>query len=125
MGLMNRAQAMLNRNLGTAAGVSVTYSRGNEAVPLTAWVGRTQALTDGRSQTPQVKVDIGERDYLIPVAELHQSGFGEPQKGDRITEVLNGCEVTFEVSPAEGVPAWKWSDAERTRYRVLTKKRPQ
>jgi hypothetical protein len=120
MGVMARGQAMLNRTLGAAAGVSVIYSRGLEAVTLTATPG-IEERDETVQPTDRTRRDQRQRDYLIAAADLRQAAFGEPVVGDRLTEVIDGCEYTFEVMPLETEAAWRWSDFEKTRYRVHTR----
>lgn len=123
MGLMSRAAAMLNRNLGVAAGVSVVYTRAADpASPVTitaesgnCWVGRTAFASN---EVGKARLRWGDRDYLIAASALP----AEPDEGDRITETVNGVPVTFEVClPDTGEPAWRWSDPARTVYRLHVK----
>jgi hypothetical protein len=61
-----------------------------------------------------------DRDYLIRAENLP---FGTPRDGDRITETVDGAELTFDVQrPFTGEPAWRWSDAQRTVYRIHCKR---
>lgn len=121
MGLMQRGMAMLNRVMGQTAGVAITYARALESVAITvesggAWVG----LSDDRSvRNEGTRVEFSDRDYLVTVEAIAE--LGEPQEGDRITETINGVVCLFEVRPTDVGPAWEWSNAERTRYRIHTK----
>lgn len=119
--LISRGMEFLARSLGQAAGVEVTYARSAASVTLTAWVGRT---VFARTQSePGPSVIFGERDYLIPVADLVLAGSpAVPARGDRVTETIDGQAVTFEVAPVEGEPAWRYSDPARTLYRVHCKR---
>jgi hypothetical protein len=38
-----------------------------------------------------------------------------------VTEVIDGCEYTFEAVPLETEAAWRWSDFEKSRYRIHTR----
>ena len=121
MGLLDQASGWLTTQMQAAAAPAgaVTYVRGAERFDLTGrvWVGNTLFRRGPRDAGPAV--EWGERDYLIPVADL---SVGEPQKGDRIEEVLGGETLVFEVTPPAGEPAWRYSDHERTVYRVHTKR---
>jgi hypothetical protein len=123
MGLLHRGQAMLNRSLGTAGGVSVTYTRGATTVTIldtdgAAWVGRTAFAS---TQQGAARVEWGDRDYLILASAL--AALGEPQVGDRVAETVEGVELVFEVkTPRTGEPAWRYSDPTRTVYRVHAKR---
>jgi len=119
MGLLTRAQAWLAEKMPTAATPSgaVVYTRaagGTVTLTGAAWVGNTafkrQANEGGAALV------WGDRDYLIPVAEL---GATPPARGDRITETINGVAVVFEVgTQLVGEPDWRYSDPQRTVYRV-------
>lgn len=120
---------MLARNLATAAGVSVTYSRTTGGVTYSVtlsgdtavWVGNTLfKLQD----IDGLRIAWGERDYLIVAANLILNGSAvEPAENDRIVETIDGTSMTFEVlPPGGGEPAWRWSDPDRTRYRVHVKR---
>jgi hypothetical protein len=103
-----------------AASISYQPAAGGNPTDLTgrAWVGRTVfSRRDPAQRGPSV--EYGDRDYLIPAAELP----GEPARGDRVTERIGEWLVTFEcmVPSLEGEPAWRWSDPARTVYRVHTK----
>ena len=120
MGLMASGTAFLNRSVKATHGVTVVYSRGAVSATLTAVVGRT---VFSRNTPNGAAVEIGERDYLINVADLVLSGSAvEPVKGDRITEVINGISLVFEIVPPLGEPAWRYSDPSRTKYRLHMKK---
>ena len=115
--LMSRGLAMLARSLQTGAGVTATYARGATSFAITPWVGRTGFGRTGTDTGPALV--WGERDYLIPVADLTAGGVTQPQKGDRITEVVGGVSKVFEVVPPEaGEPAWRFADQSQTMYRL-------
>lgn len=123
MSLLAKGQALLTRLLqrdATPAG-AVTYRRGSESVVLTgkAWVGRTvfsRVPRDGGAA-----VVFGDRDYLIPAADLVVEGKRfEPERGHQVVEVIDGTERTFELISPAGEPAWRWADPGRTFYRVHT-----
>lgn len=118
MGLLAQAQDWLNRTLQTAGGVSVVYVRGVQSLPLTAVVGRTAFAQVGGQNAAGAAVIWGDRDYLITAADLT---LGEPRRGDRITETIDGVACVFECMAPGNEPAWRWSDAGRTKYRIHTK----
>lgn len=118
MGLLgSRLTTFLNRMEGIAAEVDITYTRGAQTLSITAVPGNTRF-----SQTAQVggaSLIIGDRDYLVAVADLT---WGEPAEGDRITETINATESVFEcMKPDTGEPAWRYSDEGRTKYRLHMK----
>lgn len=121
MGLLTRGAAFLNRALGAAAGVTLTYTRGVTTASVTGWAGQ-EGRDATESPTPGVRRDDRERDFLFAYADLVTAGFGEPQEGDRITETLNSAAVVWKVLPRDTEPAWRWSDLTKTRVRVHTER---
>lgn len=114
--LFDRLKSWLPAMAAQVAGVTVTYTRGVTSVSLPALEGRTVFASQ---QEGAPRVEFGDRDYLIELADL--TTFGDPQVGDRITETLAGVARVFEVrTPGTGEPAWRWSDPGHTRYRVHT-----
>jgi len=122
--LFAKARDWLPGKVREAAGVGITYARGAESIGITATVGRTvfSSLAEGAP-----RVEFGERDYLILAADLViGGGTSEPAIGDRITETIDGSDVVFEVvTPETGEPAWRWSDPQRTVWRVHVKRQKQ
>lgn len=123
--LIQRGRATLVRELAAAAGVSsLSYRQvvtGNTVtLDSQAWVGNNawRSQLDGAHT-----LEYGDRDYLIPAEYLvFAATTFEPQRGDRITETLNGVVEVYEIiSPDNGEPAWRWSDPQHTIYRVHTK----
>lgn len=116
MTLMSRGQDFLNRKLKAAAGVDAVYSRGGTSLALTVTLGRTVFRQASMGQAG-ASIIWGDLDCLVTVADL--VSLGEPQAGDRIV-ISQG---TFEAMvPETGEPAWRYSDPERTRYRIHWKK---
>lgn len=116
--IAQRGVAFLERILPVTHGVTggVNYVRGTTAVSaIPAAFGRT--LFNLQDRTSGGKVVWGERDYIIAVSEL--TAFGMPKQGDRIS---HGGEV-FEVSmPDVNEPHWRYSDNQRTMFRIHTRK---
>lgn len=125
MSLMARGAAFLNHTLGVAAGGALTYSRTVNAVTTTAsvtgWVG-LEDRDEVTAPSPNTRNKDRERDYLIPVDQL--TAFGTPQKGDLITETVNGVAKTFVVSKRDTEDEWRFSDHGETRYRIHTRPKP-
>lgn len=100
------------------AGVSVVYARGADSLALTAAVGNTEFASNMQGGTALIH---GERDYLISVADL---AFGEPQIGDKVTEVIGGAAAVFEVMDTDtGEPAWRYSGPDRATWRIHVKRK--
>ncbi len=62
---------------------------------------------------------IESRDYLIGAAAL--TACGPPQRGDQVIEVTGGARHTAEVLAPGREPHWRWSDVNRSCYRIHTK----
>ena len=124
MSRLARGQAALIARLQASAAPEgpVTYTRAaGGTVDLTGkcWVGRTAFRRLPTGSEGEASVVWGDRDYLVPAAELG----GEPARGDRFTEAISGVDVTFEVmTPDVGEPEWRYSDAGRTVYRIHTQR---
>ena len=89
----------------------VVYRRlGGEALSIKAVVGRTVFRSSDESG---IWTRIEMRDFIVGKALIDF----EPQVGDEI-EFL-GC--TYEVLSPNGEPAWRWSDAFHTAYRIHAK----
>lgn len=122
MTLLARGLDLLVRTLEGAAAVDggVVYSRGAEAIELTAWVGR---LEFRRTPQEQTAVLAGQRDYLFAAADLRLGGgVATPKKGDRITERVDGQDLVYEISAPADEPVWRYSDQSRRIIRVHTKR---
>lgn len=104
--------------LDDMVGVSVTYSRGTLSATVIATIGETIFESD----TEFGVLRIESRDYLITKSRLDDAGFGEPQRGDRITETQGDEVVTYEVLDRPGAMPFRYCDSGRARVRVHTTK---
>ena len=103
-----------------AMGLTLTITRGaqsTEDVP--AVLGQVAFRVDAEEGR---RVQVGDRDYLIRVENYVIGGTAvKPMLGDRYQET--GGSIVWElVDPDNGEPAWRYSDAERTEYRLHVKK---
>ncbi len=123
MSLISQAVTLALATINTLAGVNVTYGRTGQTP-----IANVSAVPG--STLSQIAADEASmlwtrtRDYLIPAASLNfGSGAVEPAEGDTITEVdpLSGHTYTFAVLPMGAEPAWRWSDPQRSTYRIHTK----
>lgn len=103
----NAIKAMTD-TLRDAAGVAVTYSRGEHSVEITAVVGHTDVeMEDDRGS----RMVSPTRDYLIAADELILDGSEtEPEDGDRIVQVVGATRYTYELSPLMD-RCWRYSDS--------------
>lgn len=91
--------------------VEVGYTPlGGEVHTIRAVVGRTVFRS---TDVDGIWTRIETRDFIVP-RELLSS---EPQVGDEV-EFLG---ATYEVLAPNGEPAWRWSDAFHTAYRIHAK----
>jgi hypothetical protein len=124
MGLLDRGAGYLTRAMVRAGGRSVTYRRDSPAdsVTLIAWLGRTAFARSDLAGTG-ASIIWGDRDYFIPVASLVLSGVAvEPQTGTGSRKYDRRGAPHFRSAGPPGEPAWRYSDAGRTRYRIHTKR---
>ncbi len=109
------------------AGVAVVVSRGllsngdlNGVTNTTATVGLTQTedIYEG-----SFVVTVRLRDYMIDRTEYIVDGSAvEPQEGDVISQLIDGAEVRFQVTPsANGRPFEETERGGRSIFRVHTK----
>jgi hypothetical protein len=98
---------------------TVTYQRGQDEVDLPATIGQTVFnLTDEYGAT----IRHVTRDFLIAAEDLVIDGaFVEPRRGDRIRETTAGVTFVHEVIGMGGESAWRYSDRDRTTFRIHTK----
>lgn len=112
MDMLSAGASWLTGQLKAAAGTTITYTRGNTDSEIVATIGRSTFEQQNQSG---VLERWESRDYLIAAADLP---FGDPQRGDQITETHGGELVTYEVSSPRGVPEWHYGDAFRSIVRV-------
>lgn len=122
MSLLAKGKALRDRLMPQVAdpGGTLTWIRKDDAqnpvdVTGSAWLGRTVF-----TRLPNVagaSIVFGDADALILFGAI-----AEPDKGDRLVWTNEaGTVVTYEVISPQGEPAWRWSDPERTLYRVHLK----
>ncbi len=94
----------------------VIYARGALEKEIPASVGKTVFKVEtGYGLFERVEA----RDYLIEVADLAQ--FGEPVRGDRVKDGLNGQVEIFEVMAPGGEAHFRYSDSYRKVFRIHVK----
>jgi hypothetical protein len=94
----------------------VIYARGAQSKEVPALIGRTVFKVDtGYGLFERVEA----RDYLVEVADLTE--FGEPARGDRVKDTLDGQVELFEVMAPGGEAHFRFSDSYRKVFRIHTK----
>lgn len=117
MSLFSKAAAFLNRAMKDADPHDVVYTRGATTLSFVAWIGRTVFASNRQNS---VRIEFGEIDFLIQAGDL--GSLNEPARGDRLACTLNGVAITYEIMPIPGEPDWRYSDPQRTRFRVHMKR---
>jgi len=114
VGLMDRGMAAHARRKKVTDGRWVTYTRGTEAINLTAWLD--EATSRRLTEDPAaVAVTASEKTFVFSKADLVIGGAEVlPQKDDRITETIDGQDIAFELRPTQDDPGWNWFDINRT-----------
>lgn len=108
----------LNDTLDDMVGVSVAYSRGATSATITATIGETIFESDNEFGVLRIE----SRDFIVTKSRLDDAGFGEPQRGDRITETQGSDLVTHEVLDRQGAMPFRYCDQSRKRVRIHTTK---
>lgn len=106
--------AWLAGQLKTAAATPVVFVRGGSAVEVKATIGASSFEAADQSGV----IERWEsRDFIIDAADLP---FGEPQRGDKVVETVDGIPITYDVASPRGVPLWRYGDAFRKTARIHT-----
>ena len=116
MNLVRKGNEWLQRTRTERMSDPVIYSRGTSSVRVRATVGRSNfEYNDAEGLVTHSRT----RDYLVNVRDLKLDYIPcEPIAGDRITEIDG---TTYEVQAVNGEPVWRWSDPQRTVYRIHTR----
>ncbi len=101
------------------ASLTVTYSRGENSVELSAAIGNTPfELDDGHG----VITRIESRDFLITAWDLVLDGSETvPQAGDKIRETVGSQGIVYEAMAPGDEPPYRYSDSHRHSLRIHTK----
>ena len=107
------------KQLQSAAGVTIKYARGESNIAVVAVPSSTQFVeTSGDGYMESVE----SRDFMFPASELNLSGAEtRPERGDTITETVNGVERTSPVTNPGGGRYYRYSDPYGKILRVHTK----
>ena len=121
---MNRfevARNRLNSVMMNYAMINIVYHRGDTGSTIRCWAGRTVFPV---TQEKNERLEFGDRDYLIPISEFKINGvLSEPQENDWIEETFtNPTRVKqFRLAAPDNEPVWRYSDIQKTCYRIHTK----
>lgn len=98
------------------AGQEVTYSYDGQEITVTAVLGQNQAQETNMGG--RMLVTNRDADFLIRPSELKIGGNPvEPKRGNVIT-LADG--TVFKVAAGAGGPCWRYSDSNKTFYRIQT-----
>lgn len=117
---IREVMANAGRSIANLHGNPISYSRGDETFPLVATRGNTEF---DKTTSDGVVTTIQSDDFLVPTADFAATGLGTPQRGDLISEELDGVTWIYELLPTEGERAWRYWDRHRQRLRIHTKKK--
>lgn len=83
----------------------------------------TPGMTPFKWQNNQnITIRQESRDYIVNIDDYRFNAVAvKPQKGDKITETVDGTKYTYEVLPFNKEPVWLYSGTYRTAYRIHTK----
>jgi len=111
------AAAGMAATLQAAAGITVTYRRGEASAEVTAVPSDREIEVIGADGLPEI---AHLRDWIITAAAL--AAFGDPAAGDQIDETRGTTLYTWDVMPpTPGEPAFSPCDTARQSLRIHTK----
>lgn len=116
--VFSSALALLGETLKANAGVSATYVRGAQSVPVTVWLGNTafDQVIDGA-----IAQRVESLDVLMVAADLILSGeVTLPERGDRILITRGTKTFEYEVMPI-GPESQYRADPQAKNLRIHTK----
>ena len=111
--LLQTAAQWLGRQRTASMAHEVTYSRGKTSATIRATAGRGALSEQIKSG---IVLDWQDQDFLVLAADL--AAFGEPQRGDVISDSSGGTALSFEVRPSAGEQVWRWSGVPGTTMRI-------
>lgn len=118
MNRITNAAAWLSARLADSAGDTITITRGETSVSVTATRRRAfQRIQDAEGLTQVVVAD----DFLVTVAELATAGL-DPRPGDRIQATVGGVAVKWQLADQDDRPAVEWWDQAKTMLVLHTKR---
>lgn len=111
------AGAALAASMAALHGQAATYARGDLSASVTAWLSVANgAVVDGGGAA----IEYESWDWTVPASALVDTGFGDPESGDRIT-AADG-KVYEVMPPLGGDRAFLWLDSAQTLLLVHCKK---
>lgn len=117
--LLQTGAAWLTAQMQQFASQPIVYVRGNQSIPLSATIGRTEFE---EADAYGVVQQVVSRDYLFPATALVPlAGLNRPQRGDEVQETRDGVLYRYQVIAPQGEPHWRYSDAYQQVLRVHTK----
>lgn len=114
--MLRTGAAYLANVLKESASSSVIYKRNTQTQTVQATIGKSVFESADTSGVTEV---WESRDYLIKLSDLP---FGEPVRGDVITETVASQSQSYEVCSPQGIPVFSHGDAFAEIVRVHTKR---
>ena len=112
--LLADGAAWLAGQLAANASSSIRYCRGTQCQTIDATIGSS---TFEAQNTSGVIETWQSRDFIIKAGTL---SVGEPARGDRITEVIDGVSLVYEVASPKNTAWWEYGDKFRKTIRIHT-----
>lgn len=120
--LLQRGATWLGERLQAAAGRSVTYKRGGQAIPdITGWPAKNEYEVTDDEGLPE---KVWFYDWSFTASDLNFANdetLFEARPGDQITETINGRDIVYEVAPPGKRPVAEWLDSAGVILLVHTK----
>lgn len=102
--------------LKDCASDNVTITRNGQSATVKATVGNSVFEAEGQNGI----IETWEsRDFILKTSDLP---FGDPQRGDRITEIIAGENCVYEITAPRGTPLFHYADAFQASVRLHTKR---
>lgn len=116
MDALRTGAAWLADQLNASAAVNVIYRRGATSHTVKATLAQTLFES---ADTGGVVEQWQSRDFIFRTGDFP---YAEPQRGDKVLEMLGSVATVFEVSAPRGVPLFRHGDAFHKTIRVHAKR---
>ena len=114
--LLETANTWLSDVMQAHAGATITYTRGDTELSLTATIGETATE---QSDTFGAQLYGATCDFIVVAADMVANGQQiVPADGDRITVGA----VTYEVNLGGNLDPWRWGDPYQKTIRIHTRR---
>lgn len=116
MDAIRSGAAWLANQLHASASVNVVYRRGSVSHTIKATLAQTLFES---AETGGVVEQWQSRDFIFRTADFP---YAEPQRGDKVLEMLGNVQTVFELAAPRGLPLFRYGDAFHETIRVHSKR---